>query len=175
MMKSKGTLLICLTLLMIYPAALVVDSKAPAPTQAKALPPAWVIEMSRDGGMRPRKESLSISSDGLVAVTSEHLSQGKTVIDCSLKEKLSAEDLSKLKEAVRSAKSQAWKNMYEDSEHSQCCDQPTSNLTLQQRGAKKSYSTSWYPGSSNLRPADLVKIAELAQAVWNKASEHCGN
>jgi hypothetical protein len=173
MMKSKGVLLICLTLLITSRGALVEGSKSSMISQEKT--PAWVIEMSRNGGMRPRKNSLSINSDGWVIVTSEHLSQGKTVTDCSLKEKLSAEDLLKLEEAVRSAKSQAWKKMYEDAEHPQCCDQPTNNLTLKERGAKRSYSTSWYPGSSSLRPDDLVKIAELAQTVWSKASAHCGN
>jgi hypothetical protein len=178
MMKITGAILTVLTLLIISPPGLVVEgSKALAPAQAKSS--AWVIEMSRDGGMRPRRESVQISSEGWITVTSEHLSQGKRVVDCTLKEKLSNDELLKIKEAVRTARLSMWQESYDDPKHPVCCDQPTTRLTVRRgagrSSAKNSHSTSWYPGSSSLRPSDLVKVAELAQALWNKTSERCGN
>ncbi|HUQ31976.1 MAG TPA: hypothetical protein VM095_07645 [Pyrinomonadaceae bacterium] len=129
--------------------------------------------------MRPRKESVRITSNGEITVTSEHPVQGKQIVDCLLKEKLSAEDLLKLKDAVRAARYNAWPESYEDPRHPVCCDQPTTHFTLERHTgagrAHKSYSTSWYPGSSQLRPADLEKLAATAQTLWNKTSEHCEN
>jgi hypothetical protein len=173
MIKRGGAMLMCLTLVVIF-SIHAEGKKSRAPVQAKI---AWVIEMSRDGGMRPRKESVRITSDGEITVTSEHRVQGQQVVDCSLKEKLSAEDLLKLKEAVRAARYNAWPESYEDPKHPVCCDQPTTHLTLQRRtgagGVPKTFSTSWYPSSSQLRPADLEKLAATAQTLWNKTREHC--
>jgi hypothetical protein len=136
----------------------------------------WLIQMSRDGGMLPRKLSIQINSEGEVAVISERYTQGRPALDCSLKAKLSAEDLLKLKESVRAAEFSAWRERYEHPKHPVCCDQPTTRLTLDRReaaGAKASYKTSWYPGSSELLPSDLVELATLGQALWNKTSERC--
>ncbi|HKR02459.1 MAG TPA: hypothetical protein VJT09_17410 [Pyrinomonadaceae bacterium] len=149
------------------------DSTLPLP-EAKD---SWLIEMSRGGGMRPGKESVSVNSDGEIQLTSAHFPQGKLVVECSLKEKLSPGDLQELKLAVRAARPANWHTGYEDPKHPVCCDQPTSHLTLSRRASndgKREYNTSWYPGSSQLRPADLVKVAELTQALWNKSREHCG-
>jgi hypothetical protein len=173
MIKRTGAIPLCLALMVIFSIHAEGKKNLSRP-QAKV---AWVIEMSRDGGMRPRRESVRLTSDGEISYTSEHLAQGKRVVDCSLKERLSTEDLAKLKQAVRAAKYNAWLENYEDVKHPVCCDQPTTQLTLQRGsgGARTSYSTSWYPSSSQLRPADLEKIATLAQTLWNKTSEHCGN
>lgn len=137
---------------------------------------AWLIEVSRDGGMRPSKSSVSINSAGDISVTSEHSANGGPVIDCSLKERLAVKDLRALKQAIASAKPAAWEERYSDPKHPICCDQPTTSLTLEWRasdGSKKTYSTSWYPGSAKLRPADLVRIEELIEPVWDKTSEKC--
>ena len=47
--------------------------------QAISLPQmkdSWLIEMSRDGGMRPVKYSIQINSDGDISVTSESYQAG---------------------------------------------------------------------------------------------------
>jgi hypothetical protein len=137
---------------------------------------AWLIEISRDGGMRPRKLSVRINSKGEISVASERYAQGRSTIECSLKAKLSAEDLLKLKEAVRAARLSAWRESYDDPGYSICCDQPTTHMTLHLRGAggaKTSHQTSWYPGSSQLLPADLAELATLGQTLWNKTRERC--
>lgn len=159
------------------------DTQESSPT--RSLPPtngAWLIEMSRSGGMRPGKESVGINSDGEIGVISEHYEGGRTVVDCSLKEKLRAEDLQRLKAALRSAKLSAWRESYDDPKHPICCDQPTTHLTVHRREIGEgdgggdgtvSQSTSWYPGSSELRPAGLAKLAEVAQTLWNNVRGHC--
>jgi hypothetical protein len=137
---------------------------------------AWLIEISRDGGMRPSKSTVSINFAGDIGVTSEHSTRGQTVIDCSLKEKVRAKDLQALKEAIASARLSTWSDRYEDPAHPICCDQPTTNLMLKWRaadGTTKTYSTSWYPGSAKLRPADLVRVEELVEPLWNKVGEDC--
>ena len=155
--------------------------------QTILLPPtngAWLIEMSRDGGMRPGKRSVQLNSDGEISVVSEHFESGRTAVDCSLKEKLSTEDFQKLKAALRSARLSSWRERYEDPKNPICCDQPTTHLTVRRREIAEgdgggdgtiSQTTSWYPGSSELRPADLVKLAEVAQTLWNKVSGQCAN
>ena len=187
MTKRRTAFLLCLTLLLF--------SAAPGPGRAgyspgaqeeeEDKPPlslpggrgAWLLELSRSGGMRPTRQTVSINSDGEVAIRTEHyVAGGKPVVDCSLKVKLSAGDLLRLKEAVRSSQPAAWRDGYSDKEHPICCDQPTTRLTLRRRGARATelrYGTSWYPGSSRLRPADLAGVAEVAQELWNKASENC--
>jgi hypothetical protein len=139
---------------------------------------AWVIEMSRSGGMRPRRESLSINSEGEIRVTSERIERGKRVVECTFQEKLSAEDLLKLKALVRSARGYSWPENYEDPKNRVCCDQPTTRFTLHLRRTVKSeqsFNTSWYPTSSKMRPADLTELASLSQSLWNNASGRCRN
>jgi hypothetical protein len=137
---------------------------------------AWVMEMSRDGGMRPSRQSVSINSASEIAVRAEHYAAGAPVVDCSLKTKLSAEDFQKFKDAFRAVSPASWLDGYSDKKHPICCDQPTTRLTLRRRDSRdsmRSYSTSWYPGSSELRPRDLARVAEVAQELWNKASARC--
>ena len=137
---------------------------------------AWVLEMSRDGGMRPSRQTVSINSAGEIAVRAEHYAGGAPVVDCSMKAKLSAEEFQKFEEAFRAVKPASWLEGYSDKKHPICCDQPTTRLTLlrrDSRDATRRYSTSWYPGSSELRPADLAALSEVAQELWNKASERC--
>jgi hypothetical protein len=139
---------------------------------------AWTISMSRSGGMRPARQTVSVNSDGEVSVYAEHQAAGKAVVDCSIKVKLAGEDFLKLKEAVRASKPAAWRaGGYSDEKHPICCDQPTTRLTFSRREARDStrvVETSWYPGSSKLRPADLTALADVVQELWNKASERCG-
>ena len=137
---------------------------------------AWLIEINRSGGMRPRKSSVSLNSAGDISVTSEHFARGSSIVDCSLKEKLAARNLRALRQAIASAKPAEWKDRYDDPAHPICCDQPTTSLTLEWRaanGATKTYSTSWYPDSSRLRPADLVSIESLIEPLWSRASAGC--
>ena len=193
---------LCIALLALSYAAAQVEEPKDSPAQKSAargnlfsstqedeprftLPPkngAWLIEMSRSGGMRPAKESVGINSDGEISVVSEHYEQGRAVIDCSLKEKLSAADFLKLKKALNAANRSKWRERYEDPKHPICCDQPTTRLTLRHREIAEgdgggdgtiSQSTSWYPGSSELRPRDLVELATVAQTLWNNARERC--
>jgi hypothetical protein len=150
-----------------------------------SLPPTdgvWLIEMSRSGGMRPAKESVQINSEGEINVISEHYEQGRTVVDCSFKGKLSAEDFLKVKKALNSTNRSKWRESYDDPKHPVCCDQPTTHLTLRRREIGEgdgggdgtvSQTTSWYPGSSELRPRDLATLATIAQTLWNNAREHC--
>lgn len=149
-------------------------------SQAALLLPAgkgsWLIEVNRGGGMRPGKERVRINSAGEIVVISEHYRNGQREVDCSRKEKLSRSDLLKLKQAILSAKASAWEERYSDPKHPICCDQPTTELSVQQReaGARaQTYSTSWYPGSSKLRPADLVAVETLIQPLWNNTRDRC--
>jgi hypothetical protein len=174
MMKKAGALALCLFLAIVFQAR-AEGEKTPSHSQAKA---SWVIEMSRSGGMRPRKESVQLSSNGEINVTAERLERGKTVVECSLKEKLSGEDLLGLRQAVRSARDNTWLERYENPKNPVCCDQPTTHFTLRRRGAggqNVEHSTSWYPSSSDLRPAGLEKLSALAQTLWNKTRERCPN
>jgi hypothetical protein len=137
---------------------------------------AWLIEMSRDGGMRPVRHTVQINSDGEIYVTTERYVRGNRTIDCSLKAKVSAAELLQLKESVRLARLSAWRTSYSDPKHPICCDQPTTRFELHQRGtngAKMSYPTAWYPGSSQMRPSDLVQISTLGQTLWTKMRERC--
>ena len=137
---------------------------------------AWVLEMSRDGGMRPSRQTVSINSVGEIAVRAEHYAGGAPVVDCSMKEKLSAEDFQKFKEALGAARPASWSESYSDKKHPICCDQPTTRLKLRRRESRdfmRSYSASWYPGSSELRPDYLARLAEVADELWNKARERC--
>lgn len=136
----------------------------------------WLIEVSRSGGKRPGKESVRINSAGEIVVISEHFKNGQREVDCSLKEKLSHAELLKLKGAILSAKPSVWQDRYSDPKHPICCDQPTIELALQKleaRGKARTYSTSWYPGSSKLRPADLDDVATLVQTIWNDVRDRC--
>jgi hypothetical protein len=155
--------------------------------QSISLPPtngAWLIEMSRDGGMRPGKRSVQLNSAGEISVVSEHFEGGRIVVGCSLKEKLSTEDFQKLKAAMSRAKLSSWRERYEDPKNPICCDQPTTHLTVRRREIAEgdgggdgtiSQTTSWYPGSAEFRPPGLVKLAEVAQTLWNKVSGRCAN
>jgi hypothetical protein len=138
---------------------------------------AWAVYMSRSGGMRPTKQTVSVNSDGEVSVYAEHYAAGKAVVDCSVKVKLADEDFLRLKEAVRASKPAAWREGgYSDEKHPICCDQPTTRLTFSRRESRDStriVKTSWYPGSSELRPADLAALADVVQELWNKAGERC--
>ncbi|HWT02969.1 MAG TPA: hypothetical protein VN256_22150 [Pyrinomonadaceae bacterium] len=137
---------------------------------------AWVVYMSRSGGMRPARQTVSVNSGGEISVHDEHYVAGRAVVDCSVKVKLAEEDFLKLKEAVRASRPAAWRNGYSDKEHPICCDQPTTRLKFSRREARDSaraVSTSWYPGSSELRPADLKELAAVVQELWNKASARC--
>jgi len=138
---------------------------------------AWLIHMSRSGGMRPSKQTVSVNSLGEISVYAEHYGAGgATVVDCSLKVKLPDEDFLRLKEVVRASKPTMWHNGYEDKKHPICCDQPTTRLTFSRRDSRdltRTVKTSWYPGSSKLRPADLTELASVVQELWNKASERC--
>ena len=70
----------------------------------------------------------------------------------------------------------AWRHGYSDKENPLCCDQPTTRLTFSRRetrAAPRAVNTSWYPGSSELRPADLKELAAVVQELWNKASALC--
>lgn len=136
----------------------------------------WLIEASRSGGMRPAKDSVSINSAGEITVISEHYRKGQRQVDCSRKETLSRSDLLKLNRAILSAKPSAWKERYSDPQHPICCDQPTIELSLrwrEARGMMRTYKTSWYPGSSQLRPVDLVDVQTLIQPLWNNTSGRC--
>jgi hypothetical protein len=155
--------------------------------QLISLPPAngaWLIEISRSGGMRPGKRSVRRNPAGEIGVVSEHFESGRTAVDCSLKEKLSTEDFQNLKAALRSARLSSWRERYEDPRHPICCDQPTTHLTVRRREIAEgdgggdgtiSQTTSWYSGSAQLRPVGLVKLAEVAETLWNKASGRCAN
>jgi hypothetical protein len=138
---------------------------------------AWAVSMSRSGGMRPAKQSVSVNSGGQISVYAEHRGAGgAAVVDCSIKVKLAGEDFLKLKEAVRASKPAEWREGYSDEKHPICCDQPTTRLTFSRRESRDStrvVKTSWYPGSSELRPADLAALADVVQELWNKASERC--
>ena len=200
MIKNLAALILCAASLTLSSASAVEGSKtfsaphggdapgvlrrfcsAQEPGQSISLPQAngsWLLEMSRSGGMRPGKQQVQINSDGEISVTSEHYTRGRVTVECSLKAKLSAGDLLKLKESVRSSQVSAWRENYDDPKHPVCCDQPTTELTLHWRqpgGAKASHKTSWYPGSSQLRPADLVEVATTGQTLWNKTSERCAD
>lgn len=198
MIKNLAMLGLCLAFLLLSSAFPVEGSKTYAPgdyaiseagpflkaqenSHAISLPEArgaWLIEMSRDGGMRPSRYTVQINSDGELSVTSSRYIQGRLTIECSLKEKLSAEDLLKLKRRVRSSKFSAWRENYEDPKNPVCCDQPTTRLTLQRRGAagaQESHKTSWYPSSSQLRPADIVSLADITGELWNNARARCEN
>ncbi|HYG81270.1 MAG TPA: hypothetical protein VD861_12820 [Pyrinomonadaceae bacterium] len=137
---------------------------------------AWLLEMNREGGMRPARGSVSINSGGEVGVHAEHYAAGSTVVDCSIRVKIEAEDFLKLQRALRPSKPAAWRSGYSDKKHPICCDQPTLQLTLLRRDARggiSAFTTSWYPGSSKLRPADLTELASVVQELWNKASARC--
>ena len=175
MTKRRIAFGLCLILLLL-PASAAQDEDIKPALQLPRGAGAWLLEASRDGGMRPSTQSVSINSDGEVAVFAVHQEGGGPVIDCSIKLKLSAEDLGKLKEAMRAAKPASWRDGYSDKKHPICCDQPTTHFKLRWRGAggdERTLSTSWYPGSSELRPADLTKVAEAADELWNKARERC--
>lgn len=137
---------------------------------------AWVIEISRSGGMRPVKETVRLNSAGEISATSEQLRGGQTTIGCSRKEKLSARELLKIKAAVTAARPSAWKDNYTDPAHPVCCDQPTTRVKLQWRedkGKEQVYETSWYPGSYELVPADLKGINTFIGPLWNAIRERC--
>ena len=137
---------------------------------------AWTVEISRSGGMRPVKETVKLNSAGEINVVSEQMRGGKTSVTCSRTEKLSARELLKINAAITSAKPSVWKDSYSDPAHPVCCDQPTTEVKLQQRdnkGQEQSYSTSWYPGSYNLVPTDLKAIATFIQPQWDTVRDHC--
>jgi len=174
MTKRRIALGLCVILLLLAAAAAQEDNKPLLPLPR--VNGAWVLEMNRDGGMRPSRQTVSISSEGEIAVRAEHYAAGAAVVDCSMKAKLSAEDFRKFEEAFRAVKPASWLEGYSDKKHPVCCDQPTTRLTLRRRDSRdstRSYSTAWYPGSSELRPADLASLAEVAQELWTRASERC--
>lgn len=175
MTKRRIAFGLCLILLLLPASAAQDEENNPL----LALPQgagAWLVEVTRDGGMRPSVQTLNINSDGEIALRAEHYAGGATVVDCSMKAKLPAEDFLKIKEAVRSSKSASWLGGYSDKKHPICCDQPTTRLTLHRRdasGSQRTLRTSWYPGSSELRPTDLAGVAEAAEELWNEARGRC--
>lgn len=192
MKRPMVMLLLCLALPVLSSithgqnqAALLVDRVANFHIKQEASRPAlslpvgkgsWLIEVNRSGGMRGGKESVSINSAGEIVVTSERYRNGQREVDCSRKEKLSGAELFKLKQAILSAKPSTWQDRYSDPKHPICCDQPTTELSLQRleaRGKARTYSASWYPGSSKLRPADLDAVATLVQTIWNDVRDRC--
>ena len=176
MTKRRIAFGLCVILLLL-PAATAQDGEEHKPLlQLPQGAGAWLLEMTRDGGMRPSMQTVSVNSEGEIAVRAEHYAAGAPVVDCSMKAKLSAEDLHRLKEAVRSSKPASWLEGYSDKKHPVCCDQPTTRLKLRWRDARdaeRTYSSSWYPGSSELRPADLAGVVEVAQELWDKANARC--
>jgi hypothetical protein len=136
---------------------------------------AWRIEISRSGGMRPVKETVQLNSTGEINVLSEQMRGGKTTLNCSRKEKLSARELLKINAAITAAKPSTWKDGYSDPQHPICCDQPTTEVKLERRGDKgqEETSTSWYPGSYSLVPSDLKAITTFIQPQWDAIRDHC--
>ena len=182
MTKRRIALGLCVTALLLCSAASFGGAQEETEKDNRFAPPqgqgAWTISMSRSGGMRPAKQTVSVNSGGEISVYAEHRGAGgATVVDCSVKVKLAGEDFSKLKEAVRASKPAAWREGgYSDEKHPICCDQPTTRLTFSRRESRdftRTIRTSWYPGSSELRPADLTALADVVQELWNKASERC--
>ncbi len=182
-MTKRGIALgLCVTALLLFSAArfggvqkAAENDNALPLTQGHGM---WSVSMSRSGGMRPAKQTVSVNSSGEVSVYAEHRGAGgAAVVDCDIKVKLADEDFLKLKEAVRASKPAAWREGgYSDEKHPICCDQPTTRLTFSRRESRDStrvVKTSWYPGSSKLRPADLTVLADVVQELWNKASERC--
>ena len=170
---------LCLTALLLFSAARFGGAQEPESNNTLSTPGgrgAWVVSMSRSGGMRPAKQTVSANSAGEISVYSEHYASGKTVVDCSVKAKLADEDFLRLKEAVRASKPKAWRDAYSDPKHPICCDQPTTRLTFTLNESPdliRMVGASWYPGSSKLRPADLTALANVVQELWGKASERC--
>ncbi|HEY0380493.1 MAG TPA: hypothetical protein VGC87_26505 [Pyrinomonadaceae bacterium] len=174
MMKRGIALGVCLTALLLFGGAQKAAENLSPPAQGQG---AWAVSMSRSGGMRPAKQTVGVNSGGQISVYAEHYKAGgAAVVDCSVKVKLADADFLKLKEAVRASRPASWREDYSDEKHPACCDQPTIRLTFSRRESRDStrvINTSWYPGSSELRPADLAALADMVQELWNKASEHC--
>lgn len=138
---------------------------------------AWLIELSRSGGMRPVTEVVRVNSVGEIGVISEQLGGDNPAADCAHKEKLAAREFLKIKAAVAAANPTAWQDRYSDPARPVCCDQPTTAVKLSRRdeqGREQSYSASWYPGSYDLVPTDLKAIATFIQPQWNALNGRCG-
>ena len=137
---------------------------------------AWLMEISRSGGMRPVTETVRLNSAGDIMVTSERFMGGKKNVECSRTERLAPRELLKIKQSVASLKPAAWKADYSDPQHPVCCDQPTTRVKLQWRGDKgaaRAYEASWYPGAYELVPTDLKALATFVQSSWDAARGHC--
>lgn len=137
---------------------------------------AWLIELTRSGGMLPVTETFSLNSAGELSLTRKRMTGGRVAVECSRKERLPARDLLKIKAAVLSAEPSAWKKDYEDPQSPICCDQPTTRVKLSRRGAKgraQGYSTSWYPGSYETVATDLKALLTFIQPLWDAAHDRC--
>src|SRR5215212_8891649 len=133
MMKRRIAFGLCVILLLLPSAAAQEDEDNKPLLPLPTVNGAWVVEVSRDGGMRPSRQTVSVNSLGEIAVRAEHYAAGATVVDCSMKWKLSAEDFEKFKEAFRAVRPGSWLEGYSDKKHPVCCDQPTTRLTLRRR------------------------------------------
>jgi hypothetical protein len=136
---------------------------------------AWLIELTRSGGMLPVTETFGLNSAGELSLTRERMTGGRVTVECSRKERLPARDLLKVEAAVRSAEPSAWMQSYNDPQHPICCDQPTTRVKLSRRakGRAQDYTASWYPGSYEMAATDLKALLTLVQPLWDAAHERC--
>lgn len=137
---------------------------------------AWLVELTRSGGMLPVTETFSLNSAGELRVTRERMTGGRVTVECSRKERLPARDLPKVRAAVLSAEPSAWEKNYSDPQHPICCDQPTTRVKLSRRVAKgqaQDYTTSWYPGSYEVVATDLKALLTSIEPLWDAAHDRC--
>ncbi|MBV9929069.1 MAG: hypothetical protein JOZ96_28925 [Acidobacteria bacterium] len=137
---------------------------------------AWLVELTRSGGMLPVTETFRLDSAGGLTLTRERMMGGHVTVECSRKERLPTRDLLKVEAAVLSARPSAWKQNYSNPQSPICCDQPTTRVKLSRRGVKgqaQDYTTSWYPGSYETAATDLKVLSGLIQPLWDAAHDRC--
>jgi hypothetical protein len=145
---------------------------------AAALPKgkdAWLIELTRSGGMLPVTETFSLNSAGELSLIRERITGGRVKVECSRKERLPARDLLNVEAAVRSAEPSAWMQSYNDPQSPICCDQPTTRVKLSRRaeGRAQDYTASWYPGSYDMVATDIKALLTFIQPLWDVAHDRC--
>jgi hypothetical protein len=136
---------------------------------------AWLIELTRSGGMLPVTETFALNSAGGLSLTRERMTGGGVTVECLRRERLPTRDLLKVEAGVRSAEPYAWMQSYNDPQSPICCDQPTTRVKLSRRakGRAQDYTSSWYPGSYEMVATDLKVLSNLIQPLWEAAHDRC--
>lgn len=135
-----------------------------------ATPPGFEIRLTTSGGMTGR-------GVGGIAVLQPGGAKLTRMDGSACEKPLPPAEQQALKDAVKAAKPEAWKEKYADPKNPQgCCDQIWTSIELElvaPGGKKTLHRTSWHDSAAGLLPEDLAAVAKALGAAKTALAKDC--